>query len=138
MEEVNSNWTSETVIDGTNFTISNLTSDAQYMIQVVLQAEEKDENIGHRKNIVYALIPATSEFSNYVKSVLNNILIIHTYIIIEPSLTPVLTEPIHIVNNSVTVKWEIHQENCSSLNGELLGFYVKLNVYMNFYYFIIY
>jgi hypothetical protein len=60
----NANWTSKEVRGKTSYEISDVTPNAQYMIQVVLHSEDKNEDIIQRKNTVYALIPATSKFSN--------------------------------------------------------------------------
>uniref|UniRef100_A0A2S2QAU1 Angiopoietin-1 receptor n=2 Tax=Sipha flava TaxID=143950 RepID=A0A2S2QAU1_9HEMI len=99
----NANWTSKEVRGKTSYEISDVTPNAQYMIQVVLHSEDKNEDIIQRKNTVYALIPAT-----------------------KPSLRPLLVEPLQTVNNSVTVKWNIDPKNCAKLNGEFLGFFVIL------------
>lgn len=53
--------------DKMNYEITNVTTNAQYIIQVILHAEDKDENIAQRKKEIYALTPVTSKFLNYVK-----------------------------------------------------------------------
>lgn len=66
MDEIkDATWNSIPVHGKTSCEISNVTPNAQYMIQVVLHSEDKNENSIQRKNVVYALIPATSKFSNF-------------------------------------------------------------------------
>ncbi|XP_025407449.1 uncharacterized protein LOC112681404, partial [Sipha flava] len=102
LKEIENEWTSLTIVNGTSFEIFDTVPNAQYTIRIFVG---NDDSEIRSQNIVYAFTPLS-----------------------RPETKPILDidHPIYVSNNSVYVKCNVDQKECSKLNGFFSKFYFVL------------